>query len=1390
MSSAPAPAAPDGGAQSPSAKDPPPPAAPADAGPTVPFLSLFRFADAQDRLSLLLILLCAAFSGVAIPLTSLVLGQLLNGSIDTSSADYAARVDTAALHMTLLAIGCFLSLGGGVLLSYHSSSRQALRLRRAYLRALLRQDAAYADAHPLPLAAARVTEDTLSVQAGTGEKLFLVLAGFAQFVGSFALAFSVAADAWRLGLTLLVLVPFAIAAVGLLFSFVSGLSGASDDAYASAGAVLVEALSMVRTVAALGGEEHEAARYNAHLATAEKAGLGKGLASGAGQGIFSFVMCALYGVGLYAGARFIAVSRGEHPECGLASGDYQCFTGGAVIQVLFAVVGGVFALGIVAPNLGYLAGARSAGARLHALIDHVPGIDALGPDEGEGEGAGEGEGEAGGLAAAASAQAGDPSLANARIVFEGVSFAYPSRPHEPVLRRVSFVVEPGTCLALVGPSGAGKSSIVALLERYYDPTEGRITINGVDLRALRVPWLRRHLALVSQEPQLLPVSVRDNIAAGAGAGEVEAAAAAADIHDFVAALPQGYDTIVSSSRLSGGQKQRVCIARALARAATAPVLLFDEATSALDSASEARISSMLTGRRGGAAAPTMVMVAHRLSTVAAAAHTVVVLQAGEVAETGTHAELVAKEGGVYARLWALGGGAGAGAGGAPSPPPAPFSPLPPIPPSPKAQPPLPAPPLHPDHLVLAAPAGGAGEGGSDDGKGAAAAAEAEARDWALVPRTPWLRAWALQAPEAGWVCAGVALTLLSGALLPAFAVLLTRFVVIFYDPDAGAMQGTALVYMGAFFGMALGMVAVNTAQGYAFAAFGEPFLRRLRSGAFSSVLAQGVAFLDSPRRSPTLLAARLGSEATKLRLALGARLGEKLSSLSTLFVGVGVAFSASWQLTLLVLALGPAVVLAADAENTVTYGAEAEAAKAELTAAAGLAGEAVAAVRVVHAFGLEARVLERFAALLRAQNATAAARARALGLGYGASQAAQVLSMAIVFKAGLALAAAGQPGGNPEAVFLVFFSFQFACFALPNLTSLRADAAAISDSLRAFFSILSTAPEVDAGGAAAVAWAGAAGSAAAAGAAVGDAGAASAARAATPTPAALVAVPRGRIELRDVHFSYPSRPGAVLRGCSLVIEAGQTAALVGPSGCGKSSVIALLLRLYEVQAGSGSVSIDGVDVRGIPPRALREAMGWVQQEAPLFDESIAYNIAYGRAGGGKAAPAPASAPAPAPAAGEAPAQPAQPAEAPPADVAAAAAAAQAAGFIGALGGGYGTRVGVGGGALSGGQKQRIALARALVRAPRVLLLDEATAALDNASEREVQESIDRVLEGRRAGGGGGTTAVIVAHRLSTIARCDVIFAMREGRVEEAGTYAELLARRGLFFSLAQAQGLC
>lgn len=257
--------------------------------PPVAFLSLYKFADARDRAAGFLALACALGSGVVVPVSTLLLGALLN-----SAAGDSARVDAAAGWLALLGAASFVCLGGGVVLASLSAARQATRLRRAYVRALLRQEVAWGEAEGLSAAAARLAEDSLTVAAGTGEKLFLVAAGAAQFVGSIVLAFTLAADAWRLALTLLAVLPAAVAAIGGLFTFVSALAGDSDDAYARAGAVLAEALALARTVAALGGEEHEAVRYDVHLATAERAGVKKGVIAGASQGVFLFTMALLY----------------------------------------------------------------------------------------------------------------------------------------------------------------------------------------------------------------------------------------------------------------------------------------------------------------------------------------------------------------------------------------------------------------------------------------------------------------------------------------------------------------------------------------------------------------------------------------------------------------------------------------------------------------------------------------------------------------------------------------------------------------------------------------------------------------------------------------------------------------------------------------------------------------------------------------------------------------------------------------------------------------------------------------------------------------------------------------------------------------------------------------
>jgi ATP-binding cassette subfamily B protein len=232
------------------------------------------------------------------------------------------------------------------------------------------------------------------------------------------------------------------------------------------------------------------------------------------------------------------------------------------------------------------------------------------------------------------------------IRFDEVSFAY---GRSPALHDVSFVIEPGRMTALVGPSGAGKTTIFSLLERFFDPTSGRITIDGQDLRDVSVRSLRENIALVTQDPQLFEGTIGDNIRLGrhdAGDAEIEAAARAANAHEFIVGLPGGYNCQVGTAggRLSGGQKQRISIARALLR--DAPILLLDEATSALDTLSEVAVQEALARLTRGR---TTIAIAHRLSTIFDADR-ILVLDRGRLVESGRHPDLLAR-GGLYAQLY-------------------------------------------------------------------------------------------------------------------------------------------------------------------------------------------------------------------------------------------------------------------------------------------------------------------------------------------------------------------------------------------------------------------------------------------------------------------------------------------------------------------------------------------------------------------------------------------------------------------------------------------------------------------------------------------------------------------------------------------------------------------
>ncbi|HSS91358.1 MAG TPA: ABC transporter ATP-binding protein, partial [Streptosporangiaceae bacterium] len=915
------------------------------------------------------------------------------------------------------------------------------------------------------------------------------------------------------------------------------------------------------------------------------------------------------------------------------------------------------------------------------------------------------------------------------VELDDVRFGYV--PSQPVLRGLSLRVTPGETLALVGPAGSGKSTISLLLPRFYDVSGGALRVGGQDVRDLTQDSLRSAIGMVMEDSFLFSDTVAGNIAFGrpdATREQIVAAARAAEADGFIAALPLGYDTVVGEKglTLSGGQRQRVALARALL---TDPaILVLDDATSAVDPQVEAEIHETLRRVMHGR---TTLLIAHRRSTLQLAQR-IAVLDQGRLVDEGSHEELMARCP-LYRLLLA---GPGEDAEGVDAGELAYYS--------------------SGEGSVNgegSASGGASGNGhGSVNGHGrpapdrgrlwpadaaparadrAPAAADAGGGFLAGIPASPELLAQVEALPPATdtpGIDPGQA-----RAADPHFTLrrLLRPFAVAF-------LVGLALDGLDALANLAMpALVRGGIDHGVEAQAIGV--VLAVSAAALLIVLADwvitAVQTLVVGRNGERLLYTlrvkifahlqRLGLDFYEREQAgrIMTRMTTDVEALSS-FLQTGLISFVNSLLTFagvlialliinLTLGLTILAILPFAAVATVLFQRGSSRAYAD-------AREKVSVVNAdlqENVAGL--RVSQAFRREERNAQRFAGRsddyrRSRLRAQRYIALYFPFIQSLSTIAGALVLLVAAGQmrSGALTAGALIAYLLYIDMLFSPVQMLSQVFDGyQQAAVAVRRISELLRTPTSTP-----------------------------QARHPRQPPPAR-----RGgaRIELRDVHFSYTADGPEALAGVSLTVAPGETVALVGETGAGKSTLVKLVARFYDATAGS--VLVDGVDVRDYDLASYRHRLGVVPQEAHLFVGTIRDAIAYGRP------------------------------DASDAEVEAAARAVGAVDMIGRLPGGFYHQVAERGRNLSAGQRQLIALARAYLVDPDILLLDEATAALDLATEAAVTRAAEQ-LAARR-------TTLVVAHRLTTAAGADRIVVIDGGRITEAGTHDELLAAGGSYASL-------
>ena len=1007
--------------------------------------------------------------------------------------------------------------------------RQLHWLKNNYFKIILKQEQGWFDENNAFEFATKVQAQLEQIELGLGDRLGQFIMMLTELIAGFVCAFIAS---WKLTLILLTCFPFIIVGALIMSLTLKNLIVRSRKTFEMAGGVAEELLYNIKTVTSFANFDYEINRFGKLIDKVEKYDIKKSFISGISVGIIIFGIFVGYTVTLVYARKLILDNI--TPQNTILNGIYidleeENISIGEIQKVLFNIINAIVAIGQIAPNIQVIKASCSASSDYFTLYERKPKIyeseKNLKPDR---------------------------DIIKGSIEFKNIKFIYPSdKAQRPILDGLNLEIEAGKKVAFVGESGCGKSTTVNLIERLYDPVEGQILIDGIDIKEFNIEYLRNLIGYVQQEPVLFNKSIRDNLIFGREKvieelGNIdelmEKACEEAYIKDFILRNPDKYDYVVGvkGNKLSGGQKQRIAIARAIL---TKPkILILDEATSALDNQSEKEVQEALDNISKSNV--TTLIIAHRLSTIKNA-DIIYALKKGQVVEKGTHQELLNKNG-YYASLV-------------------------------KSQ--IGTEDNHKEIEKIKNFKKSISKKLSSKYSQILEHEEIKKEENIITNQKIEVKFKEILELLSDYkldLVIGTIGGFLYGAGTPLAGLFFGKTMVALSPQDIKIIKREGLKWSLLHLGIAvLGGLSIFL-KSWKLESLGAVITSKMRKRVFKKYLELDLQFFDQDYNTPGSLLTKLSIDTTKISVIVLSVFGSIISSVGGIIVSIVLGMIFDWRLALISTAFLPFTLFFTVFKAY--FRANGSQSNYDLKIEAGsIISECVISTKTIFSFNFQQKAVDIYSSILEKENNGILKKGIFSGLLFGIGIFITFACRAVLMKCSY-LFIKNQTLNYEDMMCALncLLTMGGICHSLMLLAELPK----AREAFRSLFRILRTPSEIIA---------------------FED----------VNKDKQFPSEFKGKIEFKNVTFAYPTKPeNIILNNLSLTINPGQHAALVGFSGSGKSTIIQLIERYYDPV--KGDVFIDDINVKDYNLYKLRKKIGLVSREPVLFKRSVYENILYGK----------------------------------------------------------------------------------------------------------------------------------------------------------------------------------